>query len=142
MSKCANAVRREASAMIMDNQERPLTALPERMKRYRDWPDYPRFLSDCQKAAATDVLVTPPVAAAILGYSRVRMVRLLNQEDIASWAWYEPNTFHASEVFVSVRSLITFGLRRGRLGSYEAEIPLQSVMDRDSYERLRQDIVT
>ncbi len=127
----------------MDSQEQPETVnLPGRMKRYRDWPAYPRFLSDCRQAAATDTLVSPPVAAAILGYSRVRMTRLLDQEEIVSWAWYEPNTFHASEIYVSVQSLIRFGLRRGRLGSYETEISLQAVMDQEAYEQMRQEIVT
>ena len=113
---------------------------PPRMKRYRDWPDYPLFLRDCKNAAASDVLVTSPVAAAILGYSRPRMTRLLDQEEIISWAWYEPNKFHASEIFVSVRSLVVFGLRRKRLGSYDNEIPLQAVIDRALYEQLRQEI--
>jgi hypothetical protein len=124
----------------MENQERAETAnSPGKMKRYRGWPEYPLFLSDCQKAAATDVLVTPPVAAAILSYSRVRMTRLLDQEDILCWAWFEPNKFHASEIFVSVRSLVLFGLRRKRLGSYETELPLQAVIDQPGYEQMRQE---
>lgn len=108
-----------------------------KMKKYRDWSAYPLFLSDCAKAAAADVLVTPPVAAAILGYSRVRMSRLLDQEEIISWAWFEPGKFHASEIFVSVQSLVTFGLKRRRLGEYDSEIPLQAVLKRSLYESLR-----
>jgi len=111
---------------------------PTRMKKYRDWPFYPRFRNDCAEAAAGDVLVTPPVAAAILGYSKVRIRRILDQEDILSWAWYEADQFHASEVFVSVRSLVRFGLKKGRLGKYEDETPLRAVLDRDAYEQLRQ----
>ena len=111
---------------------------PTAMKRYRDWTAYPLFLSDCQQAASGDILVTPPVAAAVLGYSRVRMTRLIDREEISSWAWFEPNAFHATEIFVSVRSLIFFGLHRGRLGPYDTEIPLQAVIDRDGYEQMCQ----
>ena len=76
--------------------------------------------------------MTPPVAAAVLGYSKVSIRRILDQEDILSWAWYEADQFHASEVFVSVRSLVLFGLKKGRLGEYEDETPLRAVQDRDT----------
>ena len=81
--------------------------------------------------------MSPAVAAALLNYSRVRMAKLIGEGLIDSWAWYAPVSFHASEIFVSARSLIAFGLRRGRLGPYETEIPLQSIIDRDSYEQMR-----
>ncbi len=115
-------------------------ALPPRMRRYDDWPTYLLFLRDCRDAAASDVLVPPAVAAALLGYSRVRMAKLIDDQAVDSWAWYAPASFHASEILVSVRSLILFGLRRGRLSAYETEIPLQSIIDRDSYEEIRQEI--
>lgn len=96
------------------------------------------FLADCRQAAQEDVLVTPPVAAAILGYSKVSIRRILDQEEILSWAWYEADQFHASEVFVSVHSLVLFGLKKGRLGDYKDEPPLRAVLDQDAYEHLRQ----
>lgn len=108
------------------------------MKKYQGWSSFPLFLDDCRQAALADVLVTPPVAAAILGYSKVSIRRILNREDILSWAWYEADQFHASEVFVSVHSLVLFGLKKGRLGDYEDETPLRAVFDRDAYEQLRQ----
>jgi hypothetical protein len=108
------------------------------MKKYRGWSSFSMFRSDCAQAAQGDVLVTPPVAAAILGYSKVSIRRILDQEDIQSWAWYEADQFHASEVLVSVRSLVRFGLKKGRLGDYEDEAPLRAVLDRASYEQLRQ----
>ncbi len=107
------------------------------MKKYRDWPAYPTFLKDCQQAAYRDILVSPPVAAAILGYSKVHMRRMLEQEDITSWAWYEAEMFHASEVFVSVHSLVLFGLKKRRLGLYEAEKPLRALLDPKTYQMLR-----
>jgi len=110
-----------------------------KMKKYRDWPSFPTFLGDCRQAALGDTLVTPPVAAAILGYSKVSIRRMLEQEEIQSWAWYEAGQFHPSEVFVSVRSLVQYGLRKGRLGDYEDEMPLRAVLDRDAYERLRRE---
>lgn len=111
-----------------------------RIKKYRDWPAFPLYMSDCHSAALADTLVTPPIAAAILGYSKVSIRRILEQEDIQSWAWYEVGQFHPSEVFVSVRSLVRYGLRKGRLGDYEDEMPLRAVLDRDAYERLRQEV--
>jgi len=108
-----------------------------KMKKYRDWPSFPAYLSDCRRAAQGDTLVTPPVAAAILGYSKVSIRRILEQEDIQSWAWYEAGQFHPSEVFVAVSSLVRFGLKKGRLGEYEDEAPLRAVFGRDDYERLR-----
>lgn len=114
-------------------------AVPK-MHKYRGWPQFPQFLSDCRQAALTDVLVSPPVAAAILGYSKVSIRRILDQEEILSWAWYEAGKFHASEIFVSVDSLVSFGLKKGRLGDYDDETPLRAVLDRVAYERLRQAI--
>ncbi len=108
------------------------------MKKYRGWLQYPVFLSDCQQAAEQDVLVTPPVAAAILSYSKVHIRRLLDQEHITAWAWYEEDKFHASEVFVSSRSLALFGLRKKRLGPYDSEKSVQAVLDPNTYELLRQ----
>lgn len=109
-----------------------------RMHKYRGWPQFPQFLSDCRQASGTDILVSPPVAAAILGYSKVSIRRILDQEKILSWAWYEADKFHASEILVSVRSLVLFGLKKGRLGDYDDETPLRAVLDRVAYERLRQ----
>ena len=111
-----------------------------KMKKYRGWPAFPTFLSDYTQAALSDTLVTPPVAAAILGYSKVSIRRILEHEDILAWAWYEADQFHPSEVFVSVRSLVQYGLRKGRLGDYEDETPLRAVLDRETYERLRQEV--
>ena len=108
-----------------------------RMKKYRGWSEYRRFLSDCAAAAQGDVLVTPYVAAAILGYSKVSIRRVLDQEEIVSWGWYESDKYHASEIMVSVRSLVQFGLKKGRLGDYDGELPLQAVMDRPVYAELR-----
>ena len=116
-----------------------MTAKRMRMKKYRGWPAFPIFLNDYTQAALSDTLVTPPVAAAILGYSKVSIRRILEHEDILAWAWYEADQFHPSEVFVSVRSLVQYGLRKGRLGDYEDEIPLRAVLDRDAYERLRRE---
>ena len=107
------------------------------MKKYRGWAAFPQFMSDCAEAARGDMLVTPPIAAAVLGYSRVSIRRVLDQEDILSWAWYEADQFHASEVFVSVRSLVAFGLKKGRLGEYEDEAPLRAVLGRDDYEQMQ-----
>jgi len=107
------------------------------MKKYRDWPFYPVFLKDCRRAAEKDILVTPAVAAAILGYSKVHIRRMLQQEEILSWAWYESDKFHASEIFVSVHSLVLFGFKKRRLGLYESEKPLQALLDPKTYERLR-----
>ena len=111
-----------------------------KMKRYRGWSEFPAFLADCREAAAADVLVTPPIAAAILGYSKVSIRRLLNRESIQSWAWYEPDEFHATEIFVSVHSLVWFGLKRGRLGDYEDGAPLSAVINRVDYEQIRREI--
>lgn len=108
-----------------------------RMKKYRGWPAFPQFLNDCAHASQGDVLVTPPVAAGILGYSKVSIRRILNQEEIASWGWYELDNFHASEIFVSVRSLVQYGLKKGRLGDYDDEAPLRAVMGREVYADLR-----
>ena len=72
-----------------------------------------------------------------MGYSKVSIRRILEQEDIKSWAWYEAGQFHASEVFVSVGSLVRFGLKKGRLGEYEDEAPLRAVLGREDYECLR-----
>lgn len=110
------------------------------MKKYRGWPAFPTFLNDYTQAARADTLVTPPVAAAILGYNKVSIRRILEHEDILAWAWYEGDQFHASEIFVSVRSLVQYGLRKGRLGEHEDETPLRAVLDRDAYERLRQEV--
>ena len=110
------------------------------MKRYRDWPAFPAFLADCRRAATADVLVTPPIAAAILGYSKVSIRRLLNQESIQSWAWYAPDEFHASEIFVSVHSLVLFGLKKGRLGDYDDEAPLRAIVSREAYEQMRREL--
>jgi hypothetical protein len=110
------------------------------MKKYRGWPEFPAFLADCREAATTDVLVTPPVAAVILGYSKVSIRRLLGRESIHSWAWHEPDEFHATEIFVSVQSLVLFGLKRGRLGEYDDEEPLRAVISREEYAQMRQEM--
>jgi len=106
------------------------------MKKYRGWLLYPEFLRECREAASREVLVTPPVGAAILGYSIVHIRRLLEQDAILAWAWYEEGKFHPAEVFISSRSLVSFGLQKKRLGPYEAEKPIQAILDCQAYEQL------
>lgn len=106
------------------------------MQKYRGWPEFPAFLEDCRRAAAVDILVTPPIAAAILGYSKVSIRRLLTHEDIEAWAWYERDAFHATEIYVSVQSFVRFGIKRGRLGDYVDEVPLRAVISRAAYEQM------
>jgi hypothetical protein len=109
----------------------------KQLKKYVGWPSLPAFFNDCCLARQTDSLVSQATAAAILGYAKVTMRRIIDQNGVSAWAWYEGEGFHPSELVVSVQSLISYGLHKGRLGDYEKEKPIQSLLNREAYEQLQ-----
>ena len=109
----------------------------KQLKKYVGWPSLPEFFKDCLLARQTDTLVSPATAAAILGYAKVTMRRIIDQDGVSAWAWYEGEGFHPSELVISVRSLISYGLSKGRLGDYEKEKPIQVLLNKEAYEQLQ-----
>ena len=87
------------------------------------WSDFLNTLVEADREGGT---ISPGGAGILLGVSRQRTYELVQTfPDVRAWAFYEGNTRQATVYEISIRDLLRWGVRVGRIRS-EADLGYQS----------------
>lgn len=92
--------------------------------RGRDkWSDFLNTLVEADREGGT---ISPGGGGILLGVSRQRVYELVQTfRDVRAWAFYEGNTRQATVYEVSIRDLLRWGVRSGRIQG-EADLGYRS----------------